>query len=220
MKWCLSLLTCCLLFVTDAASQNQSQERGDSPDPKVALFKSLAVPGWGHYYVDNTDWTRGKYHLAAEAAFILGYIGFTIHSNNLQDNWFAYGHAEAGVPIEGRSRTFQLAVGEFNSLEAYNDYQLRSRNWDQLFETTPENSWNWDTNEQRFRYNDLRNRFERIDRQLPALLVMMALNRVISGISAFNRAQKAKMSQRVKKTVYLSPYQFARGMVANLRIEF
>jgi len=208
-----------LLLMMPFLATNADRLLAQQPDPKTAFLKSLAVPGWGHYHVDNKNWQRGQYHLAADAVLILSYAGFSIHSNNMQQNWYAYGRQQAGVPIEGRSRQFQLAVGDFNSLEAYNDYQARSRNWDQLFDDVPENRWQWSSNAQRQEYRDLRSRFERIDQQLPALLGLMVLNRVISGISAYNRAKKQHDST-VSSSLFLTPYKYADGLIANLRITF
>jgi hypothetical protein len=220
MRLFLSLIILFSVTIAEVEGQSASDGNEETPDPKVAFLKSLAVPGWGHYYTNSKDWRRGQYHLAGELALVLSYVGFAIHSNNIQQNWYSYGKSVSGVAIEGRSRRFQLAVGNFNSLAAYNDYQLRSRNWDQLFEDRPENRWNWESQSERVKYDDLRSRFERIDQQLPALLAMMALNRVISGISAYNRAQKRVEQVTVQSTVYLAPYQFASGLTANIRVRF
>lgn len=209
-----------LLLTIAVLAANADRSLAQQPDPKAAFLKSLAVPGWGHHHVDTNNWQRGQYHLAADAVLILSYVGFSIHSNNLQQNWYAYGRQQAGVPIEGRSRQFQLAVEDFNSLEAYNDYQARSRNWDQLFEDVPENRWQWSDSAERQKYRDLRSRFERIDQQLPALLGLMVVNRVISGISAYNRAKKKQESNAVSSSLFLSPYQYTNGLVANLKVEF
>jgi hypothetical protein len=210
-----------LLIILISLFSNQvfAQEVSEGPSPRGAFFRSLAVPGWGHHYVDKSNWQRGRYHLAADAALILSYVGFSIHSNNLRQNWHAYGRQQAGVPIEGRSRQFQLAVGDYNSLAAYNDYQSRSRNWDQLFEDVPDNRWQWTGSAERQKYRDLRSRFERIDQQLPALLGLMVVNRVISGISAYNRAKK-KQHPNVSSSLFLSPYNYTDGLVANVRIKF
>ncbi len=220
MNRALPIIIVLLGIILGANTSATAQTDADLPDPKIAFLKSLAVPGWGHYYVNKSNWTRGQYHLAAEATLILSYFGFSIHSNNLQQNWYSYGRAKAGVPIEGRSRRFQLAVGDFDNLQAYNDYQLRRRNWDRLFENTPENQWNWDSPSERSQYEDIRSRFERIDQQLPALLALMAVNRVISGISAYNRAQKQAAERSVSSAVYLSPYHFTGGIVANVKVGF
>lgn len=208
-----------LLLITTFVAANAGRSLAQQPDPKVAFLKSLAVPGWGHYHVENDNWRRGQYHLAADVALILSYAVFSIHSKNLQQNWYAYGRHQAGVPIEGRSRQFQLAVENYNSLEDYNDYQERSRNWDRLFEDVPKNRWQWSGREERYQYRDLRTRFEQIDQQLPALLGLMVVNRIISGVSAYNRAKKVQDS-KVSSSLFLSPYQFADGLVANLTINF
>jgi len=207
-------------MTTGAISQSANKTVAHSPDPKIAFLKSMVLPGWGHYYVDHSHWNRGKYHMAADAVLILSYLGLSIHSNDLRQNWYSYGNAEAGVPIKGRSRKFQIAVGNFENLQSYNDYQARSRNWDQLFADTPENRWHWNSKLARSKYNDLRSRFEQIDNQLPALLVLMAVNRVISGISAYNRAQKYNGSQNMTSSIYLTPYQGTQGVVANFKFEF
>lgn len=220
MKSILSLILFLSICTVEVVAQPVAETDQHLPDPKIAFLKSMAVPGWGHHYVNPSDWRRGQYHLAAEVVLVLSYIGFSIHSNNLQQNWYAYGRAEAGVPIANRSRRFQLAVGDFNTLEAYNDYQLRSRNWDQLLADTPENRWRWSGDAERSEYNDLRSRFQTIDQQLPALLALMAVNRVISGISAYNRAQKRIESKSVSSSLYLSRYQFSSGVIANIKVEF
>jgi len=220
MKSLLSLILTLSVITVEVMSQPISEAKAELPDPKIAFLKSLAVPGWGHYYAHDANWTRGQYHLAGDIALVLSYVGFAIYSNNVQQNWYTYGRSTAGVPIEGRSRSFQLAVGDFKNLAAYNDYQQRSRNWDQLFEDRPENRWNWGSQSERSKYDNLRSRFERIDQQLPALLALMAVNRIISGISAYNRAQKRVEQVTVQSTVYLAPYQFASGLTANIRVRF
>ncbi len=197
-----------------------AQPNSDSgPSARVAFFKSLAVPGWGHYYVDKSDWTRGKYHLGADVMLIFSFFGLNIHSNNLQQNWYGYARSEAGINIENRNRIIQLAVGDFNNLAAYNDYQLRTRNWDQLLEDRPENRWNWSTDDARSEYNDIRNRFENIDQQLPALIGLMVVNRVASAISAYNRA--GNISEGDSGTaLYFSKYPGTNGLMANLKVSF
>lgn len=216
MKWILLILFMCL--TCSVLAQNISSPQKTDPDPKIAFLKSLAVPGWGHHYVDKSDWTRGQYHLAAEATLLLSYIGFTLHSDNLRQNWVTYARTEAGVDIAKHDRAFRLAVGNFKNLETYNDYQERSRNWDRLYEDIPSNQWSWSTAGARNHYRDLRERFETMDQQLPALLSLMVVNRVISAVSAYNRAKKKNESATT--ALQLAPYSRAGGIVAHLTISF
>lgn len=179
----------------------------------------MALPGWGHHYVNSSDWQRGQYHLAAEATLLLSYFGLNIYSNNLQNNWKSYTRQSAGIDIEDRSRRLKLAVGDFENLGAYNDYQLRTRNWDRLIDDVPSNRWNWKTENDRLRYNTLREQFENIDQQLPALLGLMVVNRVISAISAYNRSRSAQQEKRVT-AFHLAPAHAIQGISAHLKISF
>lgn len=205
-----------LFFLAEVQAQDVNP---DKPSPRTAFLKSLAMPGWGHYYVDNNNWNRGKYHLGTEIALMLSFVGLGIHSNNLENNWYSYANSEAGIALKNRSRTLRLAVGDFNSLEEYNDFQLRNRNWDRLLDDSPENRWNWPSDEARNEYKDLRNRFENIDQQLPALVGLMVVNRVISAVSAYNRATKVE-SELSRATLYFSKYHQGSGLIANLKVPF
>lgn len=207
------------LLTVNALSQPAKKTETDLPDPKVAFLRSLVVPGWGHHYVNPFDWSRGKYHLGAEIMLIISYFGLRVHSNNLEYNWHTYARTETGIDIENRNRSFQLAMGDFDNLQAYNEFQERSRNWDRFFKEIPANRWNWQSDQARNRYNNLRERFETIDQQLPALLSLMVVNRLISGISAYNRAKK-RVESTLTSAFHLSTYRGTNGIMAHLQIEF
>lgn len=208
-----------LVASAHVVSAQRSSDYSKQPNPRTAFLKSLAVPGWGHYYVNKDDWTRGKYHLGADVMLLVSFLGFNIHSNNLQQDWYTYARSEAGIDIENRNRNIRLAVGDFNNLSEYNDYQLRTRNWDQLIEDKPENRWNWQNDELRNEYNDIRNRFENINQQLPALVGLMVVNRVISAISAYNRAGKTSASES-GSAFYFTSHSLGNGVMANLKVHF
>lgn len=157
--------------------------------PEGAFVRSLLVPGWGHYYANPDQWTRGQVHLGMEAALIASYFGFSLRANNLENQFETLASLKAGVDISGRNRSFRLAIGDFNTLQEYNDFQLRSRNWNRLFEDESANKWNWKAEDDRNKYNDLRSDVDRVKNQLPAILGLMVVNRVVSALSAYNRAK-------------------------------
>lgn len=215
-------VACILIFLmaTQAGVRAQPEKPPNTgtPDPKIAFLKSIVLPGWGHYHVDHRHWNRGKYHLGAEAALILTYLGFRIHAANIEDNWSTYAQSEAGVSIGNRDRAFQLAVGDFENLAAYNAFHERNRSWSLLLPDTPENRWQWQQPADRKAYNDLRKRFENMEQQLPALLTLMVVNRLVSGISAYNRARKRAGDGNT--TFYLAPGTRAGGVRATLSWNF
>ncbi|MDZ7719526.1 MAG: hypothetical protein U5K72_11980 [Balneolaceae bacterium] len=179
---CLILFMLMFLQITVSVAQDGKSREG-------AFIRSLVVPGWGHYYVNQEKWRRGQVHLGAEIALIASYFGFSTRAKNLENQYETLALLKAGVSISDRSRSFQLAMGDFNTLREYNEYQLRSRNWNRLYEDQTENRWNWKTTEDRNKYNDLRSDVDRVENQLPAILGLMVVNRVISALSAYNRAK-------------------------------
>lgn len=169
-------------------SNFQRASAQQSNDPKGAFLRSMIVPGWGHYYNDQDQWNRGKLHLATELSIIAAYLGFQHRSFTLKTEYITLANLRSGVDIQDRNRSFQIALSDFPSLDDYNDFQLRSRNWNQLLEVNTENNWRWQSERDRLKYGDLRTKRDRIKNQLPALFGLMVMNRVISAISAYNRA--------------------------------
>ncbi|MFO7847967.1 MAG: hypothetical protein R6V27_15480 [Balneolaceae bacterium] len=161
----------------------------NTPDPKVSFLRSLVMPGWGHHYNDSENWNRGKVHFGAEAILIGSLFGLSARASNLENQYHTFAQLKAGIPVSGRDRTFQLAVGQYNSLDEYNDFQLRSRNWNQMLPDSEENRWNWQNEADRERYADLRESSDRARNQLPAIAGLMVVNRVVSAISAYRRAR-------------------------------
>lgn len=203
-----------LMFLQISVSKAQ-----DMPTPEGAFIRSLVVPGWGHYYANPDQWRRGQIHLGAEVALIASYFGFSIRANNLESQYKTLASLKAGVEIADRSRSFQLALSDFNSLQEYNEYQLRSRNWNRLFADEPENRWNWETDEDRENYNDLRSKVDRVKNQLPAILGLMVVNRVVSAVSSYNRAKQLSNIPKMAVVPILTSSQEI-GIVAKLNLKF
>jgi hypothetical protein len=178
-----------LVYAGQVQGQQVEELSADLPDPKGALLRSAVMPGWGHYYVNNQDWTRGKYHLAAEVALLTAFVGLRLRSGFLETNLITYARKKAGTDLENRDRQYWLAIGNFDNREAYNDYNQKTRNWDRLYPDEERYRWDWPSKEARLEYKSLQNRIDKIDRQLPALASLMVVNRVVSGISSFLQAR-------------------------------
>ncbi|MBP3192629.1 hypothetical protein [Natronogracilivirga saccharolytica] len=196
---------------------NNDNTGGEPPSQWGALLRSFIMPGWGHYYVDSDNWRRGQYHLGAEVALIAAYFGISRHANVIENNMYTHARAYSGVDIQKHGRAFELAVGSHLSLSAHNDFQERTRNLDRLFPDDPDYRWEWESDEKRQEYRDLRSRRDDLDQQLPTLGAIMVVNRVLSGISAFNRARDYVNTDA---SVYVAPGPERRGFRATLAIPF
>lgn len=187
--------------------------------PRGAFLRSLVIPGWGHHYVDKTDWKRGQYHMGAEAVMLLSYVGIKMRNNHLENNLITYAQSNAGIDLNSKPREVYLAVSQFDNLEEYNDYLLRARRWNELIEDTPENQWNWNASEARFDYGDMRDRIDKNENQLPAILTLMVANRVVSGISAFVKARNYNSHLPEASFSYLNEFG-EPGFTATLSYSF
>jgi hypothetical protein len=200
-------------------STAQELDLGKEISPRGAFLRSLVLPGWGHQYIDKTDWKRGQYHMAADAIMILSYAGISIRSNTLETELETFARANAGIDLSNKNRDFFLAVANYDNLQEYNDFQLRSRNWDNLIADEPVNRWNWSEDDNRFHYQDMRERIDRNNNQLPALLTLMVANRVVSGISAFVKARNMARVMPETRFSYLNEFG-EPGFTATMRFGF
>jgi hypothetical protein len=153
-----------------------------------AFLRSLIAPGWGHRFV-NDDWGRGRIHLGSDIAFLGAALGYNQQANNTRDAMYTTARQMAGVDIKGRDKAFQLAVAQYNSLEEYNRTMEQTRNWDRFYEVNSENNWEWSSEDDRVRYNNLRGKSDNSRRQAGIFVGLMAVNRVVSGVSSMVAAR-------------------------------
>lgn len=180
----LFLISVLALFLSaNVAAQEKQNKSG------MAFLKSAVIPGWGHLSLGSEHRKRGYAHLGTEIVLWLSYFGINARTQSLEQNMLAHVQLKSGTTIQGRDRTFQLAIGQFSDLKAYNDYQERNRNWAALFDATPANTWQWQSEKDQANYIRLRNEIDGNNQQLPFLISAMIGNRILSGISAFIRAR-------------------------------
>jgi hypothetical protein len=199
------------LFVSEFSRAQEKQ-----PSPGMAFLKSAIVPGWGHLSLGAEHKTRGYVHLGAEIGLWLSYFGIYTRTQSLEQNMFAHVEMKSGTSIQGRDRTYQLAIGQFSDIKAYNDYQERNRNWAAFIDENTANNWQWQSEKDQADYIRLRNEIDGNNQQLPFLVSAMVANRILSGISAFIRARNTLPIQPELGIIPMGN----NSMAVNLRIGF
>jgi hypothetical protein len=212
------LILLLLAVTTSVRAQSSETEILKHKSSGGALLRSVVVPGWGHAYV-NDQWQKSRKFLVADATFLAATLGYRQSSDNALQSMYTSTKLKAGVEIKGRSKSFQLAVAQFNSLAEYNTYQEQTRNWDRFLENTPENQWNWTSEQDRIRYNDLRSRQESHSRQAGIFIGLMAVNRAVSGISSMVAARN---HNRNMPLVFILPNRDSdvKGVSAHVQFRF
>jgi hypothetical protein len=183
-----------------------------------AFLRSLVLPGWGHRYVQD-DWGRGRIHLGADIAFLGATLGYNQQAISTRNTMYTTARQLAGVDIKGRNKAFQLAVANYNSLTEYNTTMLQTRNWDRFIEVNLDNNWDWRTEEDRIRYNNLRGKSDDSRRQAGIFIGLMAINRAVSGLSSMVTARNH--NRNLPSVVIIPDFsQESAGLAAQVTIRF
>lgn len=198
----------------------QQMEEYRDISPRNAMLRSFVLPGWGHHYANPEDWRKGQYYMAIDVALITSLALLVVNSGLLEDNMYTLARAHSGTDIESRSREFQLAVGNHNSLSEYNAQNERTFNWHRMMDNTSENYWQWDSQQKRQEYQDVRDRWNMVNRQIPTVAGLMVLNRIVGGLSSFITARNELENIPEVSFNYMPSNDGNLHPVASLRLNF
>lgn len=145
-----------------------------------AFLQSLILPGWGQYYAGSG--TAARAFIVSEVALWGSFVGFTVWSNWLQNDFETFAATHAGTSLKGKSESYVIDVGNFNDITAYNQFQLRNRNVAELYPENPTFSWQWDSEANRIEYRDWRKRSARASDRATFMIAAIFTNHIISAI--------------------------------------
>jgi len=170
-----------------ADGKNASKSRGK------AFLYSLLIPGLGEKYLGNT--TRAQIFFSAEVSLWLGYSGLIMYREWRKEDYKTYAASFAGVELDGKTDTYFVNMGNYNSIYDYNAAKLRQRNLLEYYQDVDKYYWNWDTVEHRNRFDQLRISSDKADNRATFVIGAIFANHLISAIDAiwafrtFNRSQ-------------------------------
>ncbi len=171
----------------------------------LAALYSLLLPGMGELYAEG--FSSGKYFLIAEGALWLGYAAVEIHANDMRDGARSYAVAHAGINAAGKDDDFFVDIGNFMTVEDYNDKRLRDRELTRVYDPLAGYRWRWDSDASRLTYRSERISSEDMYNNRKFVGIAILVNHVISAINAarcaisYNRAQDAVGELRLTSRV-------------------
>lgn len=168
----------------------------------LAVFYSLLLPGMGELYAG--DYSTGKYLTAAEGALWLTLIGFDRYGTWLKDDARTFAVEHAGISLENKNDRYFVDIGNYNSINDYNEQMLRDRNILKLY--SPSQSWFWDKRESREYYRDLRIKSDNMFNSINFVAAAIALNHIVSAINAarLTISHNSKIDQA--SSIYIRTY--------------
>jgi len=169
-----------LPFSFDVAAEKKSVGR--------ALLFSLLLPGAGEYYVGekgHAGFFLGMEVLAWSALLLNDY-----HFNNLRDNYRTFAAQHADVSRAGKDKQYWINIGKFDDIYAYNEQRLRDRNVDALYTNTEAFYWEWDSRQNRLKYDAKRLDAVNVESREVYIITGILVNHLVSGINAMRLARK------------------------------
>ena len=158
------------------------QEEQQKKSVGLAAIYSLLLPGMGELYGGNFE--AGKYFLMGEGVLWLTYTTFEVYGNSLRDDARSFASSRAGVNPPARDDQFYIDIGNYPSVAAYNEAQLRDRNPDRLYDPAAGYSWQWESEASRLSYRDQRIESENVYNNRRFVVGAILINHLASAIHA------------------------------------
>jgi hypothetical protein len=133
----------------------------DQPNPPSiggAFMRSLVIPGWGQRRGGAK--TSARNFFVAEVLLWSGFAALQVQGNWLTDDYKLFAASHAGAEVAGKNDQFFVDVGNFISVDEFNQNSLRRRDVEGLYDPAT-HFWRWDTQANQFRFANLRKRSDR-----------------------------------------------------------
>jgi hypothetical protein len=157
-----------------------------------AFMRSLLIPGWGQRRAGAK--TAARNFFVTEVLLWSGFTAFQVYGNWLKDDYKLLAATHAAAEVAGKDDQFFVDMGNFISVEEFNQNRLRRRDVQGLYDPAT-HFWQWDTDAQRQRFENLRIRSDKAHSRALFVVAGVLTNHIVSGIHAAWVAHKKSTRQ-------------------------
>lgn len=168
------------IFESGTNSAVRTIQPGEQKNKARAFFQSLILPGWGQHYAESKSMM--KVFIASEVALLGSFAWFRARHNWLKDDYRTFAVTHAGVATGGKNDRYFVDIGNFDDIFAFNQEQLRNRDVSRLYPEADEFFWQWDSEENRREFEDMRVRSDRAKNRSEMTLAFIFVNHLVSAI--------------------------------------
>ena len=181
-----------------------TQQLGPTVDQQKPFFspvvKSLVLPGWGEYSLDNQ--IRGRIFVLSETVLLLAILGSYSVAQRQETEYKAYAAEHAGIDPIGKDRQFWVDIGNYSSLFSFNEEHLRWRDFNALYEDNDTWAWAWDSSNNRERFENTRIASDSWRLRGSFLIGGVVLNHIVSAIDALYLSKITNIQETVVSPNY------------------
>lgn len=147
------------------------------------VLKSLILPGWGELDMNFPARSRGFF----TSEFVLWTLtigSYAVHAKGV-DYYQSLASEHAGVDPAFKDYQYWVDIGNYASLDEFNDEHLRWRETDRIYPRDGSWNWTWDTESNRKKYDRSRVTADRWLLTGKFLVGGLVLNHLVSAIDVF-----------------------------------
>lgn len=167
-------------YNSSSALLNQAPTEFKKKNAGLAIIYSLLLPGMGELYAES--YQSGKYFTIAEGVLWGTYIGFNTYGNWQKNRYKSFAASKARVDINGKDDDYFSIIGEYISVEQYNNEKVLERDYGGMLDEKT-HYWKW-TNEDRKTYRSMWVSSEHAFNNLRFVVGAMIINRIASAVNA------------------------------------
>jgi len=161
------------------------------------VWKSMILPGWGEKKINYHK--RGNALMFTEYGLWVSYIFCVNQSSSYRNDYKNHGEHYADVDWSGKNDLFAANVGNYNSLQEYNEIKARDFLYEDMYATNGniDYNWNWESRKERLKYDTWRNKSKNYGEVKDFLVAGMLLNRLISIIDVVVLERRNKLTSEI-----------------------
>ena len=146
------------------------------------VLKSLILPGWGEYSLGHKK--RARIMALSESVIFFSILGSYSNANKFEQNYKSYAAEHANVITTGKNRQYWIDIGNYSSIDQFNEEHLRWRDFTAIYEKDNNWNWLWDNDENRKYFEKMRIKGDTWKLRGSFLIGAMVLNHIVSAIDA------------------------------------
>ena len=199
MRKSLLIFAIALLLLSGTAIAQEQEAVKEKKSVAGALFRSLAIPGWGEYYGEN--YTAAKWTFGAEVAIWLSYFYFDGQNRSLESDYKNLAITHAGVSSGDRPKQYWIDVGSSNDIYNHNIKAAQDRDAEAIYRDIETYYWRWETPGYRADYNHIRVKSGQFAEYAEMTFGAHLLTRLVSSVLAVRSVNRYNRGLKEKKEI-------------------
>ncbi len=177
------------------------------------VLKSLILPGWGEYSLGYKQ--RGRIMVLSESVIFFSILGSYFYANKFEQNYKAYASEHANVTTIGKNRQYWIDIGNYSSIDQFNEEHLRWRDFNAVYEKDNNWNWLWDNDQNRIFFEKMRIKGDTWKLRSSFLIGGMVLNHIISAIDALYLSRISAIDNAELNPIYY-PHKNQYKLILNV----